>query len=266
MFNENVIGSHSLLPKNSIDTSRPISMDNLMYLFPDLEIVPFEIPMTSPWDATPQDEMTARNSMSSMLSASLSNLVPSCGLAHIFFRYASYMQNGPNTFIQNGEGVWEIINFGTLVECDQRRQEGCVRMFQEYFLMELVPILKLVRGDFDLMAYVDASGYILIDLNYKDDFHRQLGEGFYETSSRLGGFINPMLTDLNTLNHNATQLEALVTNTIGRKMGIAGSQYPLFESQPEPVMTGSVNGIITPQTAQPSLAPLSSSFDYSSLI
>lgn len=231
-FNENVMGSNEMLPMNGLDTSHPMQMGNLMYIFPDLEIVPFQIPMTSPWDTTPQDAMTVRNSMSSMLSASLSNLVPSCGLAHIFFRYASYNQTGPMTFMSNGKGMWEIINYGTLVECDPRQQESCITLFQEYFWMELVPILKLVHGDFDLMAYVDASGYILIDLNYKDDFNSEIGTGFYETSSRLGGFTNPMLADFGTLNHNATQLQSLVTNAIGRKIGIAGAQKPLFESNP----------------------------------
>lgn len=269
-FNQNVAGSQTLLPMNSIDTSKPMSLSNLMYFFPNMEIVPFEIPAASPWDTTPQDEMTARNSMSSMLSASLSNLVPACGLAHIFFRYASYTQTGPMTFNSNGRGVWEIINFGTLVECDHKKQEACVVMFQEYFLMELVPILKLVRGDFDLMAYIDASGYILIDLNYRSDFNQSLGAGFYETSSRLGGFVNPMLADYNTINHNATQLQSLVSNTLNRKIGIAGVKMPLFESKPDVTdgLNGG-NGYVPPPvgyqhtTAQASSAP---AFDYSSLI
>ena len=271
MFDQNVAGSRQVLPRSGLDTSKPISMQELCYLFPNIDIVPFEIPAASAWDATPQDTMTARNSMSSMLSASLSNLVPSCGLSNIMFRYSSYATTGPG--MTCGMGVWKIENYGMLVECPPIKQENAIKQFQNYFEMELAPILKCVRGDFDLLAYVDVMGYILIDLVFKDDYlTMNQHEGFYETSSRLGGFLNPMVADIGVLNHNAIQLETLVTDTIGKKLGPSNFFKPIIETPAEATPFGTYNQVpmsqmtpqvqaFTPQTSQPS-----QQFDFSSLI
>lgn len=272
MFDQNVAGSRQLLPRSGLDTSKPISMHDLIYIFPNLDIVPFEIPMASAWDATPQDSMTARNSMSSMLSASLSNLVPACGLANIMFRYSSYAQTGPLTFNSN-MGVWKIENYGMLVETPPQKQENAIKMFQNYFEMELVPILKCVRGDFDLLAYVDVMGYILIDLVFKDDYlTMNQHEGFYETSSRLGGFMNPMVADYNVLHHNAIQLDTLVADTITKKLGPEQYFKPIIQTPDTAVPFGTYTPTGTTPTApqvqsfQTKEVQPQNNFDFSSLV
>ena len=239
-FDQNVSGSRQPMPRSGIDTSRPISMQELAFMFPNLDVIPLEIPMASPWDATPQDAMTARNSMSSMLSASLSNLVPSCGLANILFRYSSYMTSGPMTTI--GQGVWEILDYRMLVDMSPTQIENSIKLFENYFEMELTPILKVVRGDFDLLAHVDVMGYILIDLVFKDDYMTlNQHEGFYETSSRLGGFMNPMVADLGILNHNAIQLDTLVADTINKKLGPEQYFKPIIDPGQNNIPFGSYN-------------------------
>ena len=277
-FDQNVAGSRQPLPRSGIDTSRPISMADLVYMFPNLDIIPIEIPLASAWDSTPQDAMTARNSMSSMLSASLSNLVPSCGLADIMFRYSSYATVGPSVTTSQ-YGVWKIDKYDMLVPCPQHKEESAVITFQNYFEMELAPILKVVRGDFDLFAYVDVMGYILIDLVFKDD-HLTMNqyEGFYETSSRLGGLLNPMVADLGVLNHNAIQLDTLVTDTIDKKLGPTRHFSPIIETPDSAVPYGTYPGnksmmVQQPRPAGPAIQAFQSkeitpqtNFDYSSLI
>ena len=241
-------------------------------MFPNIDIVPFEIPIASAWDATPQDTMTARNSMSSMLSASLSNLVPSCGLANIMFRYSSYAQAGPG-MINHGQGVWKIENYGMLVESPPYKQESAITMFKNYFEMELAPILKVVRGDFDLLAYVDVMGYILIDLVFKDDYlTMNQHEGFYETSSRLGGFMNPMVADLGILHHNAIQLDTLVADTINKKLGPEAYFKPIIETPANAVPYGTYTPPVnapqqsTVQSFKTQEVQPQSQFDFSSLV
>ena len=272
MFDQNVAGSRQPMPRSGLDTSKPISMQDLCYMFPNIDIVPFEIPAASAWDVTPQDTMTARNSMSSMLSASLSNLVPACGLANIMFRYSSYAATGPRTTVS--QGVWQIENYGMLVECSPKKQESAICMFENYFEMELAPILKCVRGDFDLLAYVDVMGYILIDLVFKDDYlTMNQHEGFYETSSRLGGFLNPMVADLGVLHHNAIQLDTLVADTINKKLGPDQYFKPIIETPNSAVPFGTYAGPapVNPnapqvQSFQTQEVKPQSQFDFSSLI
>lgn len=272
MFDQNVAGSRQMLPRSGIDTSKPVAMQDLLYMFPNIDIVPFEIPIASAWDATPQDTMTARNSMSSMLSASLSNLVPSCGLANIMFRYSSYAQAGPG-MINHGQGVWKIENYGMLVESPPYKQESAITMFKNYFEMELAPILKVVRGDFDLLAYVDVMGYILIDLVFKDDYlTMNQHEGFYETSSRLGGFMNPMVADLGILHHNAIQLDTLVADTINKKLGPEAYFKPIIETPANTVPYGTYTPPVnapqqsTVQSFKTQEVQPQSQFDFSSLV
>lgn len=279
MFDQNVAGSKQSLPRSGIDTSKPISMQELLYLFPNIDIVPFEIPLASAWDATPQDAMTARNSMSSMLSASLSNLVPACGLSNIMFRYSSYAQMGP-MHMTSTMGTWKIESFGVLVEMSPLKQEQAIVQFQNYFEMELAPILKCVRGDFDLLAYVDVMGYILIDLVFRDDYlTMKQEEGFYETSSRLGGFLNPMVADINVLHHNAIQLDTLVADTINKKMSPMREFRPIIETpdnavpygtyvppQPQTPMGTTVPQHAAVQSFQTKEVQPQSTFDFSSLI
>ena len=233
MFDGNVRGSTELQPRNSLDVTKPMTIQQLMYIFNGaLEVYPFQINPSNPWDSTPQDIMSPRNQMSSMISASLSNLVPAMGIANITFRYASSV---PNSFMSaiNTKGVWEIYNAVMIVPTNPAKEEASLKLFMEYFEMELTPIVRLVNGEFDLLCHVDMSGSVLLDLIYRDDpYSHQLGQGFYDTSCRLGGFLNPMIGSLDTINHNATQLDSLITDTLCKKIGPSKFMRPIIENEP----------------------------------
>lgn len=246
-FDQNVAGSNTLQPNSGIDTSMPMTMGQLTYLFGQIDVVPIKLPAASPWDSTSQDAMTARNSMSSLVSASLSNLVPSCGLANIFFTYQSFTKIGPS-MIDPNHGCWKIEDYGMLVQTTREKERAAIELLEKYFEMELVPVLKLVRGDFRIMCYCDCCGYILVDLCYTADQNMNFQEAFYETTSRLGGFINPMIADLETLNHNATQLDQMVSRIISDKLG--PGEYA------RPIISGDDGTIPNPQPIlQPNLQP-----------
>lgn len=250
-FDSNVRGSTEMQPRNGLDISKPMTMQQLMFVFNGaVEVFPFQIPPASPWDATPQEVMSPRNQMSSMLSASLSNLVPACGIANITFRYASAAPNALFSAVNN-KGIWELYNAVPIVPCGPEKEEANLRIFMNYFEMELTPILRLVNGEFDLLCHVDISGSVLLDLIYRDDpYSHQLGQGFYDTSCRLGGFLNPMVGTLDTINHNASQLDCLVTDTICKKIGPASFMKPIVENDPN-----NGGGYIAFPQAQPMMQP-----------
>ncbi len=241
VFDESVLGSQHSLPMNSIDTSKPMSLDQLGFIFgSDLEVVPFRVPLTNSWETTSQHDMSKRNQMSAMISASLSNLVPACGLANITFRYMSYTFNGPMIMDEN-TGCWEIMGYGTLVECNEITLNNAINSFKHYFEVELVPIIKLVNGAFNVLVHIDSTGYILVDLVYRDEYELKPNEGFYETSSRIGGYVNPLVGTLDTINNNATQLDQLVTDLLCTQLGSERFFKPIIGSDTAPLAAAPMN-------------------------
>lgn len=233
-FNCNVMHSQSHFPTRSLDVSRPMMLGTLMMLFQnDIDVIPYRIPQQVTWDVYPQEKMTKRNMMCAMISASLSNLVPTCGLSHIMFRYDSFHK--PSIYASESEGSWKFEQAGTLVECDERKQLACIEQFKMYLESELFPIIFVIGGHFTLMAYVNVTGEILLDLIYNDDTEQlQPGEGMYTTSARLGGLTNPMVAPLEILNHNATELNDITDKVLFQRCGGQSLfNKPLIESIPQ---------------------------------
>lgn len=226
-FQRQATGSGMHAPvRAGIDTTRPMLMQQLVSIFPSLEIIPFHVPTQGSWDVSPQTAMSPRNMMSSMLASSLTNLAPSCGLGHIAFRYCSYTK--PSLYSNDYEGVWQIYDYRTLVPCDSNKQGKCITQFQMYVESELFPMIRCLRGEFDLFAHVNINGEVLIDLNYVDDGASVPGSGFYTTSARLGGLINPMIAPSELVNHNAIQLTNLADTLLTNKLSINMFDRPII--------------------------------------
>lgn len=236
-FDGNVINSQSHYPTRGIDVTKPMALRELTYIFgSNLDIVRYNIPSQVTWDVYPQEKMTKRNMMCSMVSASLSNLVPTCGLSHVIFRYDSYYK--PSIYASESEGVWKFESAGTLVNCDERRQMNCIEQFKMYLESELFPIIYVIGGHFTLMAYVNVTGEILLDLIYNDETEQlQPGEGFYSTSARLGGLTNPMVAPLDVINHNAIELNNIADKVIFKKCGSPLFDKPIISTEPRNTQT-----------------------------
>lgn len=234
-FGNTVSGSDVVIQRGSLDGSHPRTMQQLVNEFPNMEVFRVPVPPVNCWDSSPQNVQTKRNAMSSMLSASLSNLLVSSGLASIAFRYDSY--TSVMTGLTSGnEGVFYPLNYSTVVENDPAAQLRAIEQFKMLFIQHLVPIVRTYGGEFVLMCTIDIVGHILIDLIYRDEFGQNPGEGWYETSGRLGGFTNPMIADLDTFNTNATQLNTLAYNVTWNQLadvsrfGFGGR--PIINSNP----------------------------------
>ena len=252
-FNLSVPGSDVTMMRGSLDTSHPLHLRQLMIFYPNLQIFRVPVPPINSWDTSPADIQTKRNAMSSMLSASMSNLLAASGLASIAFRYDSYA--GMTGFgMGDKNGIFHPINWSTIVQCDDNAQVNAVNLFKLLFTRNLVPVVRTYGGEFILMCSIDIVGHILIDIIYRDDCSFNPGEGWYETSGKLGGFTNPMVADIGTFNTNAQQLAALAHNVAGNHllvnpdfafkppiinsnpmdMQYTGSMQPQYETQQQP--------------------------------
>ena len=216
-FKLSVPGSDVVLMRGSVDTSHPMTMHQLMVMYPTLNVFRVPVPAVNSWDSSPQDVQTKRNAMSSMLAASMSNLLAGSGLASIAFRYDSYA--GMSQFgLGDKNGVFHPLSWSTIVQCDDAAQANAVNLFKMLFIRNLVPVVRTLGGEFVLMCSIDIVGHILIDLIYRDEVGLNPGEGWYETSGRLGGFVSPMVADIDTFNTNAQQLTALAHNVAGNHL------------------------------------------------
>lgn len=229
--------STAVSSRQSIDTSRPWPMEELCKVFVNVDVIPVQVPIASPWDASDQGRQTARNQMSAMLSSSLPNLLVETGLASMNFRYDSY--SGPSAFeFGSSGGIFHPLGWSTIANCTPKQQETCVEQFKSLFIMHIVPIIKTARGEFTLMACLDVTGYILIDLEYLDDGVLPGTDGWYETNAKLGGYMTPMMAPEKIFEHNATQLvslQQLLTDTRRGRTYRFPTPRPILDATGEPI-------------------------------
>lgn len=214
----NVPGMRNLVTMGEIEPSIPITIGELDQRFEHALVVqPFELPPTSQWDVNPQENTTTKNIMSSFATMALSSITVNCGIAHIAFRYASWVKGGMD--INSG---WEILGCSMLMQVnDPNAQLRRLNEFKNLCEAHIFTILKQFSGDFDIMAYVNVGGEILVDLNFLDYHPATNGVGFYETNTRLGGMMNPMIADINVMTHNAASLNQLADTYIAKELGLS---------------------------------------------
>lgn len=217
-FTENVLGSSGMLPTNGLDMSKPMTLSQLDFHYPNLVVKQFKIPMNSSWNVSPQEAMNPRNIASAIVSSGLQSFASGCGLTSISFAYSSWVKVDP--FSTQPAGIWQVYNADTLYPCDVAQQKRCVDNFKKVFAMNIFPTLRSLNGEFDLGVIYNSSGEIMVDILFGDDRNQMRpGEAFYETSSRLGGILNPVMTDHEGLLNNAVQLRGLVDTVLGTRLG-----------------------------------------------
>jgi len=219
-FKNNIPNTNAITPMQGLNARRPITIGSLDMMFSgSLVVKTYNIPCASQWDIYPQDQCSVKNVMSSFASMTISAVATSCALAHVVFRYASWTKNNNLMGIPNGS--WEIMGCSTLVDVpDPNKQLEILNKFKMLLETQLFPTLRHVQGDFDIMCYVNIGGEVLVDLNFLDMNSSYNGIGFYETNTRLGGMLNPMLADSATLANNAANINKLANTYIDKEFGM----------------------------------------------
>lgn len=217
-FAENVQSSSTTMPSNGFNMNRPCTMQELLFQYPNIVIKPFKVPEFSSWSTSPQEAMTLRNMASSMIAGSLQSFAHGCGLLSIAFYYDSSWKESP--FSTKRPGMWNVMESGTIYPTTEEQKLKHVKDFQKALEYSLFPILKSLNGEFTLGVLYNSGGDILIDLIYLDQTQGfTQGEGYYETNSRLGGMLNPVLMDYQGLMDNSGQVCSLVDTMFGKKLG-----------------------------------------------
>ena len=219
---ENMPGSNYQTPRTIIglDTTKPITMSQLVRLFPNINIFPQKTPVVGSWGVSPQDTMTRKNQLCSLAAATISSVMPGVGLANINFRYNSW--NKADKFLASQSGVWQFYEpIGTLIPMSKEEESRVIESFVTVLNNELFPILKTVNGDFDLMACCNLAGEILLNLNFLCDMRESLDpfSSFYETNGRISGIINPSVANFNITNSNVGSLTGLSRTVAEQKFG-----------------------------------------------
>lgn len=211
-----------VINQNSIDPRLPIPLSALDNLFPNMNVVPFKIPINPEYEICDQGTVNPHNIMSSMIQSSIGVFASECLLASIQFRYGSWSV-GDLCGMQ--EGQWQIIAASSMIgdDLDQNKLSAALNRFRRLMETSLFPIVKDTCGDFDLIAAYDMSSSTIIDLNLMD--YNNPGMGYYEGHNRLGGMVSSAIGGESTLNNNRIQFDTLVNRVASVKSSMSQNQF-----------------------------------------
>lgn len=211
-FRSNVTSSNGTVPTvGGVDITKPLSLGALKRRYPMAEIKVSRSPGTQTWEVSPQSNVSARNTLSSMISATISACAAACCIDDIIFRFSTYVKD----CLTPGMGVWQISHIGTIMPATEQQVISCANQFKMLLERDLFPIIKATAGDFDVTVRHNMANQTIVDLNL---MNYSIENGWYETAGKLGGFISPIVGTLGNVQHNASQLHHLM-DAVGMKVG-----------------------------------------------
>ena len=207
-----------------IDTSRSFSMAQLQMMYPNMEVYPYQIrnQNTFGWDVAPQVAqnysgamnvvMSPKQQFSSLASTVIQSICSALGISTVAFSYRWMDSDG---FIAGKNEAFQMTKFDLMVPRPAEAANIANRM-KMYLDDQLFEIIHACCGEFEIHALCDMAGTNLIDLRlywYPDN---QDG-AYFQTDAKLGGIVNPMVGNLQTINSNALALADVAQNLIGRE-------------------------------------------------
>lgn len=215
-----------------LDTSKPHSMQELMDLYPYMEVYPFTYHDSTSfnWDIAPQVEyntagtlctvMHPKQQFSSLASNVVQAIIASSGIATIAFSYRWYDGDG---VVAGKNDAFNLTRFDLMVPRSPEMTKSIAETVKSYLDHQLFEVIHACCGEFEINVLADAVGTVLVDLRLFNIPSAQDG-GFYQTDAKLGGIVNPLIGTINTINSNATSLADTTQSLIGRT--IAKQDFP----------------------------------------
>lgn len=220
-FANNLPNPFVTIPRAGIDTSVPMTLQQLDTMYPNMTVRPLRIPTTGAWGVSPQDQQTLTNKLSSFLAGSITAMMSGCGISNIAFQYVSSGPRDPHIWTPP-KGVWKIMEpTATYIVMTEQDKASCIKRFIGYMDAQVFPAIKAIAGEFKLHCFANMTGEVLIGLKLLDFFEGSDDptEGFYETNGRLGGITNPFIADQAVLVNNATALANIKDAAIYHRFG-----------------------------------------------
>lgn len=209
-FKSELIGGNefNLNVNAGLNPHLPVSIGQLDTMFPNLHIQPCDVPKTSQWDVSSQLNVSKNNTISFAISSTISSVAISYGIYEASFGYSSYQKQR----FDNGIGFkdpYEVNIFNMITGADEQTMRGAWFGFKHQLETGLFPIIKAFGGEFDLLIHFCSTGETLVNLHYLDDGSFNAPKGFYETTTKLGGLVSPMVSNLSHFQNNASQISGL---------------------------------------------------------
>lgn len=206
--------SKSINFNRGLDTSRSITLSELTFKFPNIEVYPSIIRGNgiSGWDVASQVAtnqlgqvapiLSNRQIFSALTSMTVQSICATLGIATIAFSYRWLDGDGISAFKNE---AFQIVNFGFIVNRSQAVTQQTLNRFKDYLDNQLFEVIHDNCGEFEVNVLCDAAGTVLVDLHLYNYPTPQDGS-YYQTDSKLGGILNPMVNNLVGINHNVNQI------------------------------------------------------------
>jgi hypothetical protein len=190
----------------------PVAFNQLLQLFPDLNVIPLYIPKECAWNVVSQEHINAPTVYTSVVASALPAIMNRFNLSEVMFRYSSWVNNPDGTM-----GTYEVKHFATHIQVPSNVATASWYNFINAIEIEVFPVLLHRIGHFDIFVSCQSIGYVQIDLHALD--HDSLYEpGIYETYNFLGGLNTPLIGTRNHYQSNERELLKF-TNTVGHSLG-----------------------------------------------
>jgi hypothetical protein len=182
------------------DPTQPITLQNLQFQFPTIQVMPLFIPKEAEWNVVSQVNASPDNIYASLIASAMPSIMTRCNLSEVMFRYSSWVNNPDGS-----QGTYEVKHFATHISVPSNLQAIAWQNFIQAIELEIFPCLLHRLGHFDVYISCQSIGYVHIDLHVLDHTSRY-EPGLYETYNFLGGINTPLVGTTSIHSHNEAEL------------------------------------------------------------
>lgn len=205
----------------------PFELDLLRRTYPNLQVMPLEVPHQTIQDERPQT-LSCRENVYSFLTAQVVHATAlSCNIGEIAFRYTSWTPEG------KVGGSWEILHMAPVCRMESDAVMAQVNRFFSILAVDLWPmILNSQNGHFRVGCRHDSHGESFYDLVFYDFEDRG---GLYYVNNAYGGVFLPVVGGLNILTNNMNGLQTMeqaITDSMGLDNPPTFGNQSYYETSP----------------------------------
>lgn len=209
-----------------LDTTRPISVRELIDQYPNILIVPSLLRQDNNygWNVASQigqapsgqvgPIVSPKQQFSALAASSIQAICAALGIATVAFSYRWLDSDG---FMVGKSEAFQLANFGLMIPRSDAITEQIVHRMKMYLDDQLFNVIHDNVGEFELNCMCDMASTILVGLCLYQFPDAQDG-AYYQTDCRLGGIVNPLVGTQDVIVTNANQLYStahnLATNTL----------------------------------------------------